>query len=81
MSAMSEGLIIDGCEAALCPPSREAPHQPPAPALIRETQFFIDDLMVRIHFIFELIWWTGLAPWEFVFPFPGSLRALGIVLL
>ena len=20
-----------------------------------------------------MIWWTGLAPWEFEFPFPGSL--------
>ena len=27
----------------------------------------------RIHFIIEMIWWTGLAPWEFEFPFPGSL--------
>jgi hypothetical protein len=20
-----------------------------------------------------MVWWTGLAPWEFEFPFPGSL--------
>ena len=20
-----------------------------------------------------MLWWTGLAPWEFEFPFPGSL--------
>jgi len=32
----------------------------------------IDNLLVRIHFIIEMIWWTGLAPWEFEFPFPGS---------
>ena len=25
----------------------------------------IDNLLVRIHFIIEMIWWTGLAPWEF----------------
>ena len=35
--------------------------------------FFIDNVMVRIHFIIEMIWWTGLAPWQFEFPFPGSL--------
>ena len=35
-----------------------------------EREFFIDNLLVRIHFIIEMIWWTGLAPWEFEFPFP-----------
>jgi len=42
------------------------PHLPP------ETEFFIDNLLVRIHFIIVMIRWTGLAPWEFEFPFPGS---------
>ena len=32
-----------------------------------EREFFIDNLLVRIHRCF---WWTGLAPWEFEFPFP-----------
>ena len=27
-----------------------------------EREFFIDNLLVRIHFIIEMIWWTGLAP-------------------
>ena len=36
-----------------------------------EREFFIDSLLVRIHSIIEMIWWTGLAPWEFEFPFPG----------
>jgi len=27
----------------------------------REREFFIDNLLVRIHFIIEMIWWTGLA--------------------
>ena len=31
----------------------------------REREFFIDNLLVRIYFIIEMIWWTGLAPWEF----------------
>jgi len=39
----------------------------------REREYFIDNLLVRIHFIIEMIWWTGLAPWECEFPFPGSL--------
>ena len=30
----------------------------------REREFCIDNLLVRIHFIVEMIWWTGLAPWE-----------------
>ena len=38
-----------------------------------EREFFIDNLLVRIHFIIKMIWWTGLAPWECKFPFPGSL--------
>jgi len=30
----------------------------------REREFCIDNLLVRIHFIIVMIWWTGLAPWE-----------------
>ena len=41
--------------------------------LVRERKFFIDNLLVRIHFIVEMIWWTGLTPWESEFPFPCSL--------
>ena len=36
-------------------------------------EFFIDNLLVRIHFIIVTIRWSGLAPWEFEFPFLGSL--------
>ena len=39
-----------------------------------ERDLFIDNFLVRIHFIIEMIQWTGLAPWEFEFPFPGSLK-------
>jgi len=35
----------------------------------RERGFFIDNLLVRIHCIIVMIRWTGLAPWEFEFPF------------
>ena len=40
-----------------------------------QREFFIDSLLVQIHFIIELIWWTGLAPSEFEFhlPHPPSL--------
>ena len=34
-----------------------------------------DNLLVRIYFIIVMIRWTGLAPWEFEFPFPGSLTS------
>ena len=40
--------------------------------LQREREFFSDNLLVRIHFIIEMIWWTGLAPRKFEFPVPGS---------
>jgi len=41
-----------------------------------EREFFIDSLLVRIHFIIVMFRWTGLAPWEFEFPFPGSLTSV-----
>ena len=31
-------------------------------------EFFTDNLLVRIHPIIVMIWWTGLALWEFEFP-------------
>ena len=34
------------------------------PRYLPEREFFIDNLLARIHFIIEVIWWTGLAPWE-----------------
>jgi len=37
-----------------------------------EREFFIDNLLVRIHFIIVMIRWTGLAPWEFGFPLPPA---------
>ena len=40
-----------------------------------EREFFIDNLLIRIHFIIVMIRWTGLAPWDFGFPFPGSLTS------
>jgi len=46
----------------------------PTPVLCQR-EFFIENLLVRIHFIIEMIRWTGLAPWEFEFPFPGSLAS------
>ena len=45
---------------------------PPRPRPHEENEFFIDNLLVRIHFIIVMIRWTGLALWEFGFPFPGS---------
>ena len=37
-------------------------------------EFVIDNLLVR-HFIIVMIRRTVLAPWEFDFPFPGSLTS------
>jgi len=46
-----------------------------SPEAGRERAFFNDNLLVRIHFIIVMIRWTGLAPWEFEFLFPGSLTS------
>ena len=46
---------------------------PPLAQVYRE--FFIDKLLVLVHFIIVMIRWTGLAPLEFEFPFPGSLAS------
>jgi len=45
-----------------------------------EREFFIDNLLVRIHFIIVMIRWTGLAPWEVEFPFPVSLTSTFLAL-
>ena len=46
---------------------------------IGEREFFIDNLLVRIHYIIVMIKWTGLAPREFEFPFPDSLTSTFLV--
>ena len=59
-----------------CRESRGGNSTPPSSRLAspaREREFFIVNLLVRIHFIIVMIRWTGLAPWECEFPFPGSL--------
>ena len=43
---------------------------------LTEREFCIDNLLVRIHFIIRMVKWTGLAPWEFEFLFPGSLTSI-----
>ena len=53
--------------------SRRSRRPPPRPPSHRE--FFIDNLLVRVHLIIVMIRWTGLAPWEFEFPCPGSLTS------
>ena len=37
-----------------------------------EREVYIDNLLIRIHFIIVMIKWTVLAPWEFESPFPSS---------
>ena len=44
----------------------------PTPGHECEREFFFDNLLLGIHFILEMIWWTGLAPWEFEFSCPGA---------
>jgi len=53
---------------------RNQRHNPKSPHAA-EIEFFIDNLLVRIHFIIVMIRWSGLAPLKFEFPFPGSLTS------
>jgi len=61
-------------------PNAYPPRSPPCSLTVASSQatppghreLFIDNLLVRIHSIIEMILWTGLAPWEFKSPFPGS---------
>ena len=55
----------------------EAPKHRDHEVCSREREFFIDNLLARIHFIIEVIWWTGLAPWEFPHPKGKDLRVQG----
>jgi hypothetical protein len=44
-------------------------------AEVAEREFSIDNLLVRSHLTIVMIRWTGLAPCNFEFPFPGSLTS------
>ena len=50
-------------------PGREVvkENQRAVPMHPKEEGFFIDDLLVLIHFIIVTIRWTGLARWDFEF--------------
>ena len=73
-------------EGGNCRPNPNAPRRGAARGLhLRgrarvEREFFIDNLLVRIHVILEMFWWIGLAPWEFELPFPGSRLSTFLVL-
>ena len=40
-----------------------------------ERDLFIDNLLVRFHFIIVMIKRTGVVPWELEFPFPSSFTS------
>jgi len=71
---MQYGRVAQNTRIRLAP---ELGRQP----LLPERDFFIDNLLVRIHFIIVMIRWAGLAPWEFEFLFPGSLTSTFLALL
>jgi len=56
---------FDLATPCIAQPSARSRACAPHGACVREREFFIDNLLVRIHFIIVMIWWTGLAPWEF----------------
>ena len=46
--------------------------EPQSASVAVEREMCMDNLLVRINVIIKMIYWTGLVPWEFEFPFPGS---------
>ena len=46
-----------------------------APSTLHHREFLIDNLLVQIHLIIVMIRWTGLAAWEFEYPFSDSLTS------
>ena len=59
-----DGELLEGMEMEMgianAAQSRAAPEV--RLLLLTQREFFIDNLLVRIHFIIEMIWWSGLAP-------------------
>ena len=47
--------------------------------ILAERKFFVDNPLVQIHFVIVMIRWTGLAPGEFEFPFPGNVTSAFLV--
>ena len=78
---LSPDLHVEGLEDVLVGRVEDVPFSPGTRVLAAtaphgsEREFFIDNLLVRIHCIIVMIRWTGLAPWEFEFPVPGSLTS------
>jgi len=70
-------MVGEGCVEVLEErrghPSRD-PREERAVQHLIEREFFIDNLLVRIHFTIVMIRWTGLAPWQFEFPCELSVR-------
>ena len=62
---MSPGISLDAAARRRAQPRRPQ----------REREFCIGNPLVRIHVIIVMIRWTGLAPWEFELPFPGSVTS------
>ena len=72
--------ILDSEEGEVCSAPKKCQLAPNVIILApgsQEGELFIDNLLVRTYIIDEMIWWTGLAPWEFEFSFPGSLISTG----
>jgi len=55
---LHRGLESAGSDVSIPAAARSCP-------ACSERDFFIDNLLVRTLFIIAMIWWTGLALWEF----------------
>jgi len=73
MSHFSKALKLKFKGPKIIPLFRELNDMRGLCVTLAEIEFFIDNLLVRIHFIIVMIRWTGLAPWKYDFPFPVAV--------
>ena len=82
LSSKGGGSVLVGSTSSMCgkstPPLSGGRPGGPNDAILPRREFIVN-LLVRIHVIIVMIWWTGLAPWELKFSFPGGLTSAFLV--
>jgi len=62
-------MTVDDGKEGDQPPVANCLHRGFALVVKGRVSSLLTSSLIRIHFIIEIIWWAGLAPWEFEFPF------------
>ena len=64
MKGLRQERRRERCGASKRLSGAQSPPVVPSPAVQREREFFIDNLLAQTHLIIVMISWTGLAPWD-----------------